>query len=387
MCGRPRPGLHAASTRPVANPATATHDGGMASDPAPAAPPRSEPLEALWQAPALVSTLLAGEGLALLLALSPDATGDRWVHFGLASLLIQWIALLTIGGLYLLRGRLGPWRPHAIAWVALGLLLASTWLVGAAAGYVLHAWELEDPHAATRFILRLTGMALTVGLLGLAAFQNYWRARQLAVQAKQSELEALQARIHPHFLFNTLNTGAALVHARPGEAERLLLDLADLFRAALSGPRAIPLVEELSLARRYLEIESLRFGDRLRVSWDLPAELPATSVPALSIQPLVENAIRHGIEPSATGGGVEIAISVGPRTLIVTVRNDLPAEGSHPVAGHRVGLASVRERIRALDPQHRGTLETRIEDGRYVAVITLPLARDAVSTPAQTRTR
>ena len=92
------------------------------------------------------------------------------------------------------------------------------------------------------------------------------------MRAKQSELQALQARIRPHFLFNTLNTGAALVHPRPEEAERLLLDLADLFRAALAGPRQILLEDELSLARRYLEIEALRFGERLQVRWELPTD-------------------------------------------------------------------------------------------------------------------
>src|SRR5690606_11628475 len=106
-----------------------------------------------------------------------------------------------------------------------------------------------------------------------------------AVRAKQAELEALQARIRPHFLFNTLNTGAALVHARPGEAERLLLGLSDLFRAALAGPGELPLEDELGLARRYLEIEALRFGPRLQVNWQLPAPLPEVWVPTLSIQP------------------------------------------------------------------------------------------------------
>src|SRR5690606_40337555 len=95
-------------------------------------------------------------------------------------------------------------------------------------------------------------------------FYNHWRATQLALQAKQSQLEALQARIRPHFLFNTLNTGVALVRQRPGEAERLLLDLADLFRAALAGPPTVPLEDELALARRYVESEQLRLGPRLR---------------------------------------------------------------------------------------------------------------------------
>lgn len=337
--------------------------------------PTPHPLDALWQAPALVSLLVAGEGLALVLALTPYAGGDRWVYFGLASLLVQWIALLTVGELYLLRGVLVRWRPLSIAWLALGLVLVNTWLVGAAAGYVLNTGQPHPERSDPIFILRLTGLALTVGLFGLAAFQNYWQARQLAVQAKQAELEALQARIQPHFLFNTLNTGAALVHARPEEAERLLLDLADLFRAALAGPRSIALAEELALARRYLEIEMLRFGERLTIRWEIAANLPALMVPALSLQPLVENAIRHGIEPSPHGGAVDIGVTANTSTLTITVRNDLPPAGTRAADGHRVGLASVRERVRALDPLHRDLLQTRVDKGRYVATLTLPLAK------------
>lgn len=345
---------------------------------------RPNPLEALWQAPTLISVVLAGEGLALILALTPDSSGDRWVYFGLASLMIQWVVLLTVGGLYLLRRGLSAWPAHLIAWVALALLLASTWLVGGTAWFGLHATWPQTVSNAPIFILRLTGLALTVGLLGLAAFQNHWRARQLAVQAKQSELDALQARIHPHFLFNTLNTGAALIHDRPGEAERLLLDLADLFRAALSGQREIDLADELSLARRYLEIESLRFGGRLRVHWDLPASLPSVRVPALSIQPLVENAIRHGIEPSPTGGVVDITLTADRQVLTVMICNDLPDNGGKAIAGHQVGLASVRERIHAFS-QGQGRLDTRVEDRRYVAVITLPLSANAWPAIADTQ--
>ncbi len=351
-----------------------------AMPPARPLPAPTHPLDALWQAPALISIVLAGEGLALVLALAPYAGGDRWMYFGLASLVIQWITVLTVGCLYLARRRLARWRPPTIAWLSLALLLANTWIVGTAASFVLrtgYPWpERTDPG----FILRLTGLALTVGLLALAAFQNYWHARQMALQAKQSELEALQARIQPHFLFNTLNTGAALVHARPEEAERVLLDLADLFRAALAGPRVIPLAEELALARRYLEIESLRFGERLRIRWDVPDGLPDVPIPALSIQPLVENAIRHGIEPCAHGGQVDIRLQAQAGELSITVRNDVPPDQAAGVDGHRVGLASVRERVRALDPLHRDRLHTRMEDGRYVVVLTLPLAASKPTT-------
>ncbi|MGH8076524.1 MAG: sensor histidine kinase, partial [Lysobacter sp.] len=258
--------------------------------------PPSQPLDALWKAPAIVWVLLGGEGLAVVLTLAPGGEHDRWVYFGLVSLAIQWIALLTLGGLYLLRRRLARLRPQTLAYVALAMLLASTWLVASVSWLLLKGHWTMTPGGWWPLVMRLTGIVLTVGLLGLAAFQNHWRGRVHAVRAKQAEVESLHARIRPHFLFNTLNTGAALVRRRPGEVERLLLDLADLFRAALAGPRQISLEDELALARRYLEIEALRFGDRLRVHWELPHVIPEVTVPALSIQPLVENAIRHGVE-------------------------------------------------------------------------------------------
>lgn len=342
----------------------------MADRPAPPAPP--DPLEALWQPQALTAVVLAGEGLAALLALAPGNQSDRWVHFGLASLMIQWVALLTLAGLYVMRRPLSALSPPRVAWVALSLLMVSTWVAGGASWLVLEVPGSGGPLGWLGHLLQLSAMALTVGLLALAAFQNFWRARRLAVLAKQSELEALQARIRPHFLFNTLNTGAALVHDQPGQAERLLLDLADLFRAALSGPRDIPLADELSLARRYLEIESLRFGARLRLAWDLPDPLPDVRLPALSIQPLVENAIRHGVEPSGGGARLDVAVKQDGDAVRIIISNDLPPPGANAAPGHHVGLSSARERIEALS-QGRGTLDTEVRDGRFIATIRMPL--------------
>jgi len=330
--------------------------------------PQTTPLDTLWQAPVIAWVLVAGEGLATVLTLAPGVSGNRWFHFGLASLVIQWVALFTLGGLYLLRKPLSGLRPPYLAYVALGLLMLATWLVcGLARLTAGEALSLSSADWGWLW-LRLSGIALTVGLLGLAIFQTHWRARQLAVRAKQFELEALQARIRPHFLFNTLNTGAALVHQRPDQAEHLLMDLADLFRAALAGPREIPLEDELTLARRYLEIEGLRFGPRLRVAWRLPERMPAVMVPALSIQPLVENAIRHGVEPDAEGGKVDIEVESGQDDVRVTVRNTLPQGAVRDTRGHSIGLDSVRARLQALAGPNAG-LETSVVDGRYVATL------------------
>lgn len=330
----------------------------------------ARPLDALWQAPALIRVVLAGECLAVVLALAPGIGASRLVYFGLASMMIQWVALLSLAALYAGRALLAGMRPQRLAWVALGLLIINTWLVLALAWLLLgEAWPVAEGDWPM-LVLRMTGVALAVGLLGLAAFQNHWRGRLHAARAQQSELLALQARIRPHFLFNTLNTGAALVHQHPGQAEQLLLDLADLFRAALAGPRQILLADELSLARRYLEIEALRFGERLQVRWQLPRELPEVMVPALSIQPLVENAIRHGVE-QLPAGDIDVSVSTTADAVVVLISNPLPPDG-RDAAGHRVGLDASRARIEALTGG-RGGVRTQVEDGRFVARVRLPV--------------
>ena len=293
--------------------------------------PAAVPLDALWQAPVIVWVVLAGEALATVLALAPGVQNDRLSYFGLTSLLIQWVLLLTLGGLYLMRRTLSGVRPQYVAYLALILLVLATWLVCGSAWVLLREiWSMERD-AWQWLFLRFTGISVAVGLLGLAAFQNHWRARQLAVLAKQSELEALQARIRPHFLFNTLNTGAAL------------------------------------------EIESLRFGARLQVDWRLPATIPKVHTPTLSIQPLVENAIRHGVEPRPAGGIIEVEVTSEPGVVRITVRNPMPVENARSNMGHQVGLNSVRARVEALT-RGRGRVEISTKDGVYSASIVLPAA-------------
>ena len=340
----------------------------------PAPPASSAPLDTLWQAGTVIWVVLAGEALALVLTLAPGATDEPIAYFGMASLGVQWVFLTTMGLLYLLRRRLAGATPVAVARAALGALLLSTWLVSALAW-----WTLRDlwptPHGGWfAFALRLTAIALTVGLLGLVAFRGQWRERQLAVRAKQAEVDALQARIRPHFLFNALNTGIALVHARPQATEQLLLDLSDLFRAAISGREQVPLAEELALTQRYLEIERLRFGDRLQVQWDIaepPDALADIAIPPLSIQPLVENAIKHGIEPSREGGYVVVSMRVVPEGIAIDVRNSLPTGEARSSAGHGIGLNAVRSRIQVFTGG-LGGVEINATHGEHVATLTLP---------------
>ena len=329
----------------------------------------ASPLVSLFRPEGLLALMLVGEGLALVLALAPGRSGDPLVYFGLASLHVQWVSLMTLGAMYAGRRSLRPMPEWRLSLVLLGLLMVAAWVTGSLSWYL---FPPESEPSLGRFMAKLTGIAWTLGLFGSALVLGAWRRQQLVVEVQASRFEALQARVRPHFLFNTLNTGAALVHAQPEQAERLLLDLADLFRAALSGPRELALADELSLALRYLDIESLRFGNRVDLHWEVPVELPDIRVPTLSIQPLVENAIRHGVEPSTQPCRIDVTVQCSPEEVRVLISNDLaPGRPAVRNPGHDVGLRSARERIAALTGG-RGGVDTEIVEGRHVATVRLP---------------
>lgn len=196
-----------------------------------------------------------------------------------------------------------------------------------------------------------------VGGLFAAVLVGYLvlRAEGRTPAATTAQLTALQAHIRPHFLFNALNSAVALVREQPSKAEQLLTDLSDLFRATLRNPRStISLQEEIELAQRYLDIEQVRFGDRLQVEWLLdPAALHAR-LPPLLLQPLVENAVKHGVEPSEIGTKVTISAQLTRKKFILlTVTNTLPREehrGDRAASrlGQGMALANVERRLRLL---------------------------------------
>ena len=196
--------------------------------------------------------------------------------------------------------------------------------------------------------LRVAAAALAGA--GLAALLWAWldlRARIRLPADASARLAELQSRIRPHFLFNALNTALALVRSDPARAEAVLEDLAELFRTALAeSGTAVTLAEEVTLARRYLAIEEVRYGPRLAVQWDIDPRAEAARVPPLVLQPLVENAVRHGVEPAAAGGRVWVRARVQRAQVLLTVTNTVPDEPGTP--GHGIALANVRERLRLL---------------------------------------
>ena len=339
----------------------------------PAAQParRTSALDLLWQPMSVMWVMLAAEALAIILSLAPGLQANRGVYFGLMSLLLQWIALLSLGVAYLFRLPLSQLQRPGLAWAMVGMLIATTSLLGAFGWVFLPRGMLEPDTNILAAWLRIIGLVTVAGVLGALAFQNHWLSRQAAMQAKQSQLDALRARVNPHFLFNTLNTASALVHGRPDQAESILLDLSDLFRAALSDRSEHPVADEVALVQRYLDIERLRLGDRLQVVWERPDPLPTDMLPVLSLQPLVENAVRHGIEALAEGGRVRISVSASPSELLLRVSNPIPDQPSMQSNGHQVGLAATCARLESFSAG-AGRLQTRVERGEFIAEIILP---------------
>lgn len=196
------------------------------------------------------------------------------------------------------------------------------------------------------------------------------RAKGRMPAATAARLAELHARIRPHFLFNTLNSAIALVRVDPRRAEMMLEDLSDLFRHALAERAdAVTLEEEVALARRYLDIEQVRFGERLRVEWSLDQRAGGARVPPLVLQPLVENAVKHGVEPSTTGAEVKVSTELRSGTVVIKVTNTVPAgQGKR---GHGVAQDNVRDRLNLLhDVQCQ--FRTVLKDGVYQVRIVVP---------------
>lgn len=205
------------------------------------------------------------------------------------------------------------------------------------------------------------------------------RARGRTPAATTARLAELQSRIRPHFLFNTLNSAIALVRAEPAKAESLLEDLSDLFRHALvEQGEAVTLAEEITLARRYLAIEEVRFGKRLQVQWSLDPRTGNARLPPLLLQPLVENAVKHGVETSARGGKLRVLTELRGSRVVVRITNTLPGTNTRtdtrtggPPRGHGIALDNVRARL-ALLHDVQGTFSAGVQDGLYQVRITLP---------------
>ena len=281
-------------------------------------------------------------------------------------------AVLTLGGvmatvlwLLLVCALKQPLRHREPAWRAAVVL-------GAGVAAALLAWApMAWAGLARDTLLRAGG----VGLAGLACAALLWawldlRSRMWQPANAAARLAELQSHIRPHFVFNALNTALALVRVDPARAEAVLEDVAELLRVALAEAGAsVSMEEEIELARRYLAIEEVRFGKRLTVEWEIEPRVHAARVPPLLLQPLVENAVRHGIEPATEGGRITVRARLNRGQVVLVVSNTLGDETGSP--GHGMALLNIRERLRLLHDM-AAECDVRRENGLFQARIVLP---------------
>jgi two-component system, LytTR family, sensor histidine kinase AlgZ len=303
------------------------------------------PLPDFCELPALFALLVVGALTVTVMWLARDDPRD-WSAYSVSMLFVTLLGMVVAVTLCTLR----PWLqrlPKHLPYVGVWLLILLLVLV---ASIVAHWFDgaLQMHLVRSSLPVFVRDNMLVAALLGTALLRYFyvlaqWQARLAAVT--RAQVEALQARIRPHFLFNSMNTVAALIRVDPASAERTVEDLSELFRAALGQHDTDDgtLGEELALIDRYLAIEQLRLGARLRVQReldDLPADFP---LPRLLLQPLVENAVRHGIQPLREGGEVILRGHRGGGGIRIEISNPLPDTPAEPGNGH--GLDSVRQRI------------------------------------------
>lgn len=325
---------------------------------------------------AVLFIVLVAELLAIVLELAANGLASfNWMSFSLTSLFVQWVFLLSAVLLCKLRQYLSHWPLASAASVCYLLII----LVVAVASY-LGQWILRggfNGSGPTNFETVLTHIAICAVLAGIA-LRYFYLTQQLRLRQRaelQARIQALQSRIRPHFLFNSMNIIASLIPVDQEAAETAVEDLASLFRASLAEVEAqVTLAEELELCRRYVRIEQLRLEDRLQMEWDVDDVPDTVKIPTLSIQPLLENAIYHGIQKLPEGGLVTVAVRYHNEEITITVSNPiLSNEVMTPSEeGNQLALDNIHRRLQALYGSKAG-LKTQQNNKQFHARIRYPV--------------
>lgn len=304
----------------------------------------SQPLPNFRNMGTVLRIVLMVNGIALL-SMASQATSFAHLNDSVlqGAALLEPVLLTSLLLLYALDSVLARMAIWPCTAAVAGMVVAVTMMIDISGGAL---FSTEGDEGIFRYARHaLLACAITLILMGY-----FWLRAQALSPAKQgARLQALQARIRPHFLFNTLNAVLGIVRADPKRAETALEDMADLFRMAMNEPHElVGLAEEIQLARQYLALEQMRIGDRLQVNWNI-GELPGDAlIPPLVIQPLLENAVYHGIEPRTEGGTIEVRIFREGKDLHLIISNPLPLGESASTQGNKMALTNIRERLSLL---------------------------------------
>lgn len=326
--------------------------------------------------------LIVAQCLAIVLTVARNDSFDQraWNDLILMTTFAQLVAVSSIVALKLVSRLVQKMGPVAGGIFVFLLLMVVSVLV--AEGIIFAMFELNLssvrwPQWHTTMVTRVLVVAAIIGALALRYAFVYHRAQIKSEIQQQDRLQALQSRIRPHFLFNSMNSVASLIRSDPELAERALQDLADVFRVLLADARRmVPITAEGELARQYLDIEKLRLGDRLQVKWSASNVPRNALIPSLTLQPLIENAVYHGVEPSFAGGIVDIRMWSEEDKLSILITNPIPEitnQAQHR-KGNRIAMNNVRERLNS-HFHGKASLQNYEKLGSYHVMITMPVVR------------
>ncbi|MGB0955214.1 MAG: sensor histidine kinase [Panacagrimonas sp.] len=341
----------------------------------PVAPEPEKLIPDFCSGPALFTMAVVMELVAVCFALAQPNSPNMLRNFALLSLYMQWIGLCASAALCLTRRLFRLARPGVVFLFCWGVLILIVmglsnlaWILGTHPRFGM----LAPGEPRVWFVLRHTGIAALVALMLL---RYYWTRHQWLERVRtESEFryQALNARIRPHFFFNALNSLAALITIRPADAELMVEDLADVFRASLDQRgRMVPFVDEIGVCNAYLRIEKARLAEKLNVQWDVPEPLLNWRVPMLLLQPLVENAVYHGISKMREGGTLRVHAYLAQETMIVEVENPMPASTTPKSSGNQIALGNIASRLKLIYGEG-GRLELGPAEGIFRARLFIP---------------
>lgn len=320
--------------------------------------------------------IVGAELLALILTLSPGfGEGSFWTRLALISLFIQWVALGSVATFCGIKARLETLTAKQSAALVYSIILVITLVVSLISIWLLDFLYLQplDWSYASQLIMR----SLIISAIVIAVMLRYFYIQHQWMKNTEAEvharIQALQARIRPHFLFNSMNTIASLTRSNPEQAEKAVEDLAALFRVSLADRNYLTLEEELEVTRGYLDIEVHRLGNRLQLDWQIDDDIDMkTKTPALVLQPLVENALYHGIEPLTEGGVVQIAMNNTSDGIEIAVSNPFNTDMKQSThKGNRMAQENIRQRLQ-LAYGDACKLNIKTDDNRYVVSFKIP---------------
>ncbi len=322
--------------------------------------------------------ILILELIAIVLAFSSAVFNKNlFIHLALISVYIQWIGLSSAAILCVLSGHKilnSTLKATIISLLVVAVVTVLLALVALQLNNILRL-GLFQQHSPLSIVLFHEAISLILFGLSLRYFYVQYEARKTIKTESQARYQALQARIRPHFLFNSLNTIASLTHDEPDKAERAIEDLAELFRASLKVDAQISLQNEIALTKDYINLELLRLDERLKVNWHIEAELDDLMMPALILQPIVENAIYHGIEPLPTGGEVNISIK-RDQQLMIEITNPWNQSGNKQRRqGNQMALENIRERL-LIAFHGQSKFEQLVENDLYKVFISMPILKN-----------